>query len=143
MEKQITYGNFTITNFISGCSKSPGASTDLPGRQVRSQVRLVAPGAPPDARFVGKSLVLLNNLKHCYQTKIEPIVQSSIRLFKINMHPLYIWLLTLFLIYLIVFLIKTPLIHLINIIIIKFFLNVLDIAYICYIKTTNTGSSVL
>ena len=132
-----------MTNFMAGCSKSPGVSTDLPGRQVRSQVRLVAPGAPPDARFAEKPLVLLNNLKHCYQTKIEPIVQSCIRLFKINMHPLYIWLLTLFLIYLIVFLIKTPLIHLINIIIIKFFLNVLDIAYICYIKTTNTGSSVL
>ena len=45
------------------------------------------------------------------------------------MHPLYIWLLTLFLIYLIVFLIKTPLIHLINIIIIKFYLNVFDFAY--------------
>ena len=48
------------------------------------------------------------------------MVQSCITLFKINMHPLFIWLLTLFLIYLIVFLIKTPLIHLIIIIIIMF-----------------------
>ena len=70
MEKQITYGNSTMTNFMAGCSKSPNASTDLPGRQVRSQVRLVAPGAPPDARFAGKSIALLNNLLHCYQTKI-------------------------------------------------------------------------
>ena len=45
------------------------------------------------------------------------------------MHPLYIWLLTLYLIYLIGFLIKTPLIHLLNIIIIIFFLNLLDFAY--------------
>ena len=37
------------------------------------------------------------------------------------MHPLYIWLLTLFLIYLIVFYIKTLLIYLINIIIIIYF----------------------
>ena len=123
-----------------------------PSRQVRRLICLVArcaarcatlPGAPPNARFAGKSLVLLNNLKHWYQTKIEPIVQSCIRLFKINMHPLYIRLLTLFLIYLNVFLIKTPLIHLINIIIIIFFLNFWTLLIICYIKTTNIRSSVL
>ena len=45
------------------------------------------------------------------------------------MHELFILLLTLFLIYLIKFLIKTPLIYLINIVIIIFFLNVLDFAY--------------
>ena len=87
------------------------------------------PGAPPDARLAGKSLALHINLIHCYQTKIEPIIQSCITLFKINVHSLYIWILILFLIYLIVFLITTPLIHLINIIIIIFFLNVLDFVY--------------
>ena len=45
------------------------------------------------------------------------------------MHELFILLLTLFLIYLIDFLIKTPIIYLINLIIIIFFLNVLDFAY--------------
>ena len=45
------------------------------------------------------------------------------------MHELYILLLTLLLIYLIEFLIKTPFIYLINIVIIIFFLNVVDFAY--------------
>ena len=108
------------------------------GRQVRRLIYLVAwcatwcalsPGALSDARSAEKSLSLLNNLKHCHQTKIKPIVQSCITLFKINMHPLFIWLLILFLIYLIEFLIKTPLINLINIIIIIFSLNFLDFAY--------------
>ena len=45
------------------------------------------------------------------------------------MHELFILLLTLFLINLIEFLIKTPLIYLINIVIIIFFLNFLDFAY--------------
>ena len=52
------------------------------------------------------------------------------------MHPLYISLLTLFIIYIIEFLIKTPLIYLINIIMILF-LNILDMFIICYIRTTN------
>ena len=100
-------------------------------RQVRRLICLVAwcaarcalsPGAPPDARSTAKPLALLNNLIHCYQTKIKQIVQSRNTLFKINMHPLYIWLWTLFLIYLIVFVIKIQLIHLLdNIIIIIFF----------------------
>ena len=42
MEKPKTYGNSTMTNFMARCSKSPGASTDLPGRLVHSQVNLVA-----------------------------------------------------------------------------------------------------
>ena len=108
------------------------------GRQVRRQIYLVAwcatwcalsPGALPDARSAAKSLSLINYLKHCHQTKIKPIVQSCITLFKINMHPLFILLLILFIIYLIKFLIKTPLIYLINIIIIIFSLNLLDFAY--------------
>ena len=45
------------------------------------------------------------------------------------MHPLYILLLTLFIIYVIEFLSKTQLIYLINIIIMIFFLNLLDIVY--------------
>ena len=117
-----------MTNLKAGCSMSPSARMICLIARCTARCAL-SPNAPPDARFAGKSLVLLNNLKHCYQTKIEPIVQSCIRLFKINMHPLFIWLLTLFLIYLILFLIKKPLIHLINIIIIIFFLNVLDFAY--------------
>ena len=108
------------------------------GRQVRRLIDLVtwcatwcalSPCALPDARYAAKSLRLLNHQKHCHQTNIKPIVQSCITLFKINMHPLFIWLLILFLIYLIEFLIKTPLINLINIIIIIFSLNFLDFAY--------------
>ena len=45
------------------------------------------------------------------------------------MHPLYILLLTLFIIYVIKFLIKTPLIYLLNNIIIIIFLNCLDFVY--------------
>ena len=110
----------------------------VPGRQVRRLIRLnawcvawcaLAPGAPPDAWSAAKSTALDNNLKHCHQTIIESIVHSCIALFKINMQALFILLLTLFLIYLIEFLIKTPLIYLINIIIIIFFLNCLDFAY--------------
>ena len=110
----------------------------VPGRQVRQLIRLSAwcaalcawaPGAPPDAWSAAKSTALNNNLKHCHQTIIESIVHSCIALFKINMHALFILLLTLFLIYLIEFLIKTPLFYLINIIIIIFFLNCLDFAY--------------
>ena len=80
------------------------------GRQVRRLIRLSAwcaawcawaPGAPPDAWSVAKSPALDNNLKHCYQTIIESIVHNCISLFKINMHDLFILLLTLFLIYLI------------------------------------------
>ena len=55
------------------------------------------------------------------------------------MHLLYIWLLTLFLIYLIVVLMKTPLIHLLNIIIIIFFINHLDIAYYVTLKRLLTA----
>ena len=88
-----------------------------------------APGAPPDAWSAAKSPALDNNLNHCHQTIIKSIVNSCIALFKINMHELFILLLTLFLIYLIEFLIKTPLISLINIVIIIFFLNFLDFAY--------------
>ena len=107
-------------------------------RKVRRLIYLVAwcatwcalsPGALPDARSAAKSLSLLNNLKHCHQTKIKPIVQSCITLFKINMHPQFIWLLILFLIYLIEFLSKTPHIYLINIIIIIFYLMFLEFAY--------------
>ena len=60
---------------------------------------------------------------------IESIVHSCIEQFKINMHMLCILLLTLFLIYLVEFIIKTPLIYLFNIIIIIFFLYFLDFAY--------------
>ena len=56
-------------------------------------------------------------------------MHSCIKLFKINMHELFILLLTISFIYLIDFIIKTPLIYSINIIIIIFFLNVLDFAY--------------
>ena len=111
---------------------------DVPGRQVRRLIRLsawcaawcaLAPGAPPDAWSAAKSPALDNNLKHCHQTIIESIVHSCSALFKINMHELSILLLTLFLIYLIELIINTPLIYLINIIIIIFFLNLLDFAY--------------
>ena len=104
------------------------------GRQVRRLIRLSAwcawaPGAPPDAWSAAKSPALDNNLKHCYQTIIKSIVHSCIALFKINRHEIFILLLTLLLIYLIEFLIKTPFIYFINIVIIIFFLNVLDFAY--------------
>ena len=114
----------------------------VPGLQVRRLIRLSAwcaawfaawcawsPGAPPAAWSAAKSPALDNNLKHCHQTIIESIVHSCIALFNINMHKLLILLLTVFLIYLIEFLIKTPLMYLINIIIIIFFLNFLDFAY--------------
>ena len=110
----------------------------VPGRQMRRLIRLSAwctascawaPGAPPDAWSSAKSPTLDINLKHCRQKIIESIVHSCIALFKINMHELFILLLTLFLIYLIEFLNKTPLIYLINIVIIIFFLNFLDFAY--------------
>ena len=45
------------------------------------------------------------------------------------MHRLYILVLTLFIIYVIEFLIKTPLIYLINIIMMIFCLNILDTVY--------------
>ena len=102
---------------------------DVPGRQVRRLIRMSAwcagwcawaPGAPLDAWSAAKSPALDNNLKHCHQTIIESIVHSYIALFKINKHKLFILLLTLFLIYLIELLINTPLIYLINIIIIIF-----------------------
>ena len=102
------------------------------GRQVCRLIHLVAwcatwcalsPGVLRDARAASKSLGLLNNLKHCHHWVIESIVHSCIALFKINMHELYIFLLILFLIYLIQFLIKRPLIYLINIIIMIFFSN--------------------
>ena len=108
------------------------------GRQVHRLIHLVvwcatwctlSPGALPDARSAAKSLSFLNNLKHCHQRVIELLVHSCIALFKINIHEILIFLLILFLIYFIEFLIKTPVIYLINIIIIIFFLNVLDIAY--------------
>ena len=111
---------------------------DVPGSQVWRLIRLSAwcaawcawsPGAPPVAWSIAKSPALDNNLKHCHQTIIESIVHSCIALFIINMHELFILLLTLFLIYLIELLIITPLIYLINIIIIIFFLNLLDFAY--------------
>ena len=110
----------------------------VPSRQVRRLIRLSAwcaawcawsLGATPDAWSAAKSPALDNNLKHCHKTIIKLIVKSCIALFRINMHELFILLLTLFFIYLIDFLIKTPLIYLINIIIIIFFLNVLDFAY--------------
>ena len=106
----------------------------VPGRQVWQLIRLSAwcvwaTGAPPDAWSAAKSAALDNNLKHRHQTIIISIVHSCIALFKINMHKLFILLLTLFLIYLIEFLIKSPLIYLINIVIIIFFLNFLDFAY--------------
>ena len=111
---------------------------NVPGRQVRRLICLSAwcaawcawsPNVRPDAWSAAKSTALDNNLKLCHQTIIESIVHSCIALFKINMHALFILLLTLILIYLIEFLIKTPLIYLINIIIIIFFLNCLDFAY--------------
>ena len=74
-----------------------------------------SPGALHDARSGAKSLCLLNNLKHCNQTKIKQIVQNCITIFKINMHELFIFWLILFIIYLIKFLNKTPLIYFINI----------------------------
>ena len=110
----------------------------VPGRQVRRLICLSAwcatwsgwaPSAPPDAWSAEKSPALDNNLKHCHQTIIESIVHSCIALLKINMHELFILLLTLFFIYLIELLINTPLIYLININIIIFFLNLLDFAY--------------
>ena len=110
----------------------------VPGRQVRRLIRLSAwyaawcawlPGAAPDAWCAAKSFALDNNLQHCHKTIIELLIYSCIALFKINMHQLFILLLTLFFIYLIDFVIKTPLIYLININIIIFFLNVLDFAY--------------
>ena len=113
------------------------------GRQVRRLIRLIAwcvawcawaPGAQPDAWSAANSQDLDNNLKHCHQKIIESIVHSCIALFKINMHKLFILLLTLFLIYLIEFLIKSPLIYLINIIIIICFLNFLDFAYYMFHK---------
>ena len=107
-------------------------------RQVRRQIRLRAwcasfcaplPGALLEAWSAAKSPALLNNLKHCHQTITELIVHSCIPLSKINMHELVIFLLILFLIYLIDFIITTPLIYIINIIIIIIFLNFLDFAY--------------
>ena len=88
-----------------------------------------ASGAPPDAWSAATLPALDNNRKHCYQTLIKSIVYSCIALIKINMHELFSLLLTLYLIYLIEFLIKTPIIYLINIVIIIFFLNFLDFAY--------------
>ena len=92
-----------------------------------------SPGEQPNARCrlvlrlmhgLPQSHLVCYYFWHCQQTLIEPIVQSLITLFKINMHPLVIGLLTLFIIYLILFLIKTSLIHLKNIIIIIiYFLN--------------------
>ena len=58
------------------------------------------------------------------------------------MYSLYIWVLTLFLIYLIVVLIKTTLIHVLNIIIIIFFQLFWTLCIIGYIKTTNNRLSV-
>ena len=67
------------------------------GRQVRRLIYLIAwcatwcalsPGSLPDARSAAKSLSFLKNLKHSHRTKIKLIVQSSITLLKINMHPL-------------------------------------------------------
>ena len=110
----------------------------VPCRQVRRLIRLSAwcaawcawsPYATPDAWSVAKSLALDNNLKHCHKTIIELLIYSCIAFFKINMHQLFILVLTLFLIYLIEVLIKTPLIYLINIVIIIFCLNFLDFAY--------------
>ena len=109
-----------MTNFMARCSRSPGAAINSRERLMRGLVRL-APGARPDAWSAAKSPALYNNLKHCHQTIIESIVHSCIALFKINMPELFILLLTLFLIYLIELLINTPLIYLINIIIIIFF----------------------
>ena len=123
-----TNGNSSMTNFMARCFRSPGAPTNSPERLVRSLVRLVA-WCSTWCMVPAKSPALDNNLKHCHQTIIESIVQRCIALFKINMHELFILLLTLFLIYLINFLFKTPLVYLINIIIIIFFLNFLDIAY--------------
>ena len=86
----------------------------VPGRQVRRLIRMIAwcaawcvwaPGALPDAWSDAKSPALDNNLKHCHQKIIESIVHSCIALFKINMHEHFILVLTLFLIYLIEFLI--------------------------------------
>ena len=88
-----------------------------------------APGAKFDAWSAAKSPALNNNLKQCHQTIIKSIVHSCIALFKINMHMFFILLMTLFLIYLIEFLIKTPLIYLSNIVIIIFFINSFDFAY--------------
>ena len=110
----------------------------VPGRQIRRLIRLSAwcaawctwsPGATPDAWSAEKSLALDNNIKHCHKTIMELLIYSCIASFKINMHRLFILLLTLFLMYLIDFVIQTPLIYLINIIIIIFFLKVLDFAY--------------
>ena len=58
---------------MAGCSKSPGALTDLFGRLMQTWC-VWSPGAPPNARFAAKSLVLLNNLKHCPKTIINSIV---------------------------------------------------------------------
>ena len=124
----------------------------VPGRQVRRLIRLSAwcaawsawsPGAPPDAWSSAKSPALDNNLKHFHQTIIESIVHSCIALFRINMHELFILYWHYFLINLIKFLIKTPLIYLNNIIIIILFYIFWTLFIICYIKTTNTRSSKL
>ena len=119
-----TNGNSSMKNFMARCSRSPGAATNSPERLVR-------PGAWCSTWcMVRREITSLdNNLKHCHQTIIKSIVHSCIALFKINMHELFILLLTLFLIYLIEFLIKTPLIYLINIVIIILFINFLDFAY--------------
>ena len=83
----------------------------------------LSPGTLPDARSAAKYLNLRNNIKHCHQRVMKSIVHSCIALFEINMHGLFIFLLILFLIYLIEFIIKTPLIYFINKIIIIFCLN--------------------
>ena len=110
----------------------------VPGSQVRGLIRLNewcaawcawAPNALADAWSASKSPALNNNLKHCHQIKIESIVHSCISLFKIYMHKIFILLFTLILIYFIKLLINTPLIYLINIFIILFFLNLSDFAY--------------
>ena len=112
----------------------------VPGRQVRQLIQLSARYAAwcarslcatPNARFGAKSPALQNNLKHCNQKIIKSIVHGCIALFRITMHELFLLLLTLFLISIIEFLIKTLLINLINIIIIILFLIFLDFAYYC------------
>ena len=82
-------------------------------------------GVPLGARSADYSPRLLNNLKHCRST----IVHSCIGRFEINMHPIFIHLLKLILIYLIYFLIKTPLIYSIYIINIIILLISLDFAH--------------
>ena len=75
-------------------------------------------GVPPGARSADYSPKMLNNLKHWHPT----IVHSCIARFEINMHPVFIHLLTLILIHLIYFIIKTSLIYSIYIINIMIYL---------------------